>query len=62
MKPGMLEKVQELKEQIAKFEAKTQEELEEFRLRFISRKSVIGDLFADLKHVAVEEKSTWALL
>lgn len=56
MKPGMLEKVQELKEQIAKFEAKTQEELEEFRLRFISRKSIIGDLFADLKHVAVEEK------
>ena len=52
----MLEKVQELKEQIANFEATTKEELEEFRMKYISRKSVIGDLFADLKNVHVDEK------
>ncbi|MDN5216563.1 phenylalanine--tRNA ligase subunit alpha [Fulvivirgaceae bacterium BMA12] len=52
----MLEKVQELKEQITRFEAKTQEDLEAFRMRFISRKSVIGDLFAGLKDVAATER------
>ncbi len=57
----MLEKVQELKEQITRFEAKTQEDLEAFRMRFISRKSVIGDLFAGLKDVAATERKNMGI-
>lgn len=34
----------------------TEEELESFRMRFISRKSVIGELFGQLKDVPTEEK------
>ncbi len=52
----MIEKVREIKDQIDRFEAKTEEELESFRLKFISRKNVIADLFVGLKDVAKEEK------
>lgn len=52
----MLNKVRELKTQIDNFEARTEEELEAFRLKFISRKNVIGELFIGLKDVASSEK------
>ena len=52
----MKEKVNALKAEISKFVAANNDQLEEFRLKFISRKSVIGDLFADMKSVAPEQR------
>jgi len=52
----MKEKVKALKAEISKFIASNNDELEEFRLKYISRKSVIGDLFSEMKTVAPEER------
>lgn len=52
----MKEKVKALKTEISKFIATNNDHLEEFRMKFISRKSVIGDLFADMKTIAPEER------
>lgn len=58
----MREKVEELKREIATFVAKNQEELEKFRMRFISRKSVVGELFNEMKNVAPEERRAFGAL
>jgi len=47
-------KVAALKEEIEKAEASSKEAVEAFRMRFISRKSVVTDLFAELKNVPAE--------
>ena len=52
----MKEKVDALKAEIAEYIATKNDELEAFRLKFISRKSVITDLFADMKNVAPEHR------
>ena len=52
----MKEKVEALKAEISQYIASKNDELEAFRLKFISRKSVIGDLFADMKNVAQEDR------
>jgi phenylalanyl-tRNA synthetase alpha chain len=49
-------KVQELKAEIKNFKVQDKEALENFRLRFISRKSIIGELFAEMQNVAPEER------
>lgn len=52
----MKDKVKALKAEIAKFKASNNDQLEAFRMKFISRKSVIGDLFSEMKTVAAEER------
>jgi phenylalanyl-tRNA synthetase alpha chain len=52
----MLEQVKTLTEEIDNSQVSDQQQLEAFRLRFVSRKSVIAELFQDLKHVAPEER------
>ena len=52
----MKEKVEALMAEISKYIATKNDELEEFRLKFISRKSVISDLFTDMKNVAPEDR------
>lgn len=54
----MLEKVRAISEEIKAANARTQEELEAYRIRYISRKSVVGDLFLELKDVAPENRRT----
>jgi phenylalanyl-tRNA synthetase alpha chain len=54
----MLDKVKAISEEIKAAEAHNQEELEGFRIRYISKKSVIGDLFLELKTVAPENRRT----
>ncbi len=44
------------------FQPSTKEELEQFRLRFISKKGLLGDLFSKLKEVAAEERKEFGLL
>ena len=52
----MDEKIQALREEINTTTAKDESELEAYRMRFISRKSVVGDLFGEMKSVAPEER------
>lgn len=52
----MKDKVEALKKEISKYIATNSDQLEEFRLKFISRKSVIGDLFTDMKNVIPEDR------
>lgn len=58
----MKQKVEALKSEILNYIASKNDELEAFRLKFISRKSVIADLFADLKSVAPEKRKEMGLL
>lgn len=58
----MKEKVEALKDQISKYVAHNKDELEKFRLDFISRKSVIGDLFGELKHLAQEDRKEMGMV
>lgn len=52
----MFEKVEAYKKELQEIAVKSTEELEAFRMKFISRKSVIGDLFNDFKQVPNEHK------
>lgn len=52
----MLDKIREITEELNSVDVQNQEDLENFRIRYISRKSVIGDLFLELKNVAPEDR------
>jgi phenylalanyl-tRNA synthetase alpha chain len=52
----MEERIKSLLEEVTAYSAKVKQDVENFRLRFTSRKGVIGELFDDLKKVPVEEK------
>ncbi|MCZ6693143.1 MAG: phenylalanine--tRNA ligase subunit alpha [Bacteroidetes bacterium] len=52
----MLEKAEHLKQKINNFQAANKDELERYRVNFISRKSQIADLFSQLKEVPADQK------
>ena len=52
----MFDKVEQIKEEIIKAVAATNEELEQYRLKYISKKSVVGDLFSELKNIPNDQK------
>lgn len=52
----MFEKVEALKKELVEAAAKNQEELEKFRLKFISRKGALSQLFGEFKSVPGEHK------
>ncbi|OIN59905.1 phenylalanine--tRNA ligase subunit alpha [Arsenicibacter rosenii] len=52
----MLDKVKEIHQDIDQFVVSNKEQLEQFRLRFISRKGVVTELFEGLKTVAQEDR------
>lgn len=58
----MTEKVEVLKNQIQGFIVKTNSELEEFRLKFISKKGELSQLFEELKAVPADQKRTMGLM
>ncbi len=55
----MADKIQQLRDEINQAKASNQDELEAYRLKFISRKSVLGDLFAEMKNIAPEERKAF---
>lgn len=57
----MQEKVEEIIGEIKGFVASNKEELERYRLKFISKKSVISDLFADLKTVPADQRKSFGM-
>lgn len=52
----MLDKVKSLISEVENAVAKTEEEVENFRLRFIGRNNIINDLFEDFKQVPGDQK------
>jgi phenylalanyl-tRNA synthetase alpha chain len=52
----MEEQIKKLLEEVAVFTAANKEAVENFRLKYISRKGTISELFEELKKVSVEEK------
>lgn len=52
----MIEKIQKLIEEVARFNQQEEKQIEEFRLKFLSKKGILNDLFADFKNVPSEEK------
>ena len=52
----MLDKINDLLEELNGFSATTLEEVEQFRIKHLSKKGSIVSLFADFKNVANEEK------
>ncbi len=52
----MEERIKSLEEQINSFLIKSKEDLEQYRLQFISKKGVVGLLFDELKSLASEQK------
>jgi len=52
----MLDKIENIKKEISDYQIYTEEELEKFRLKYISRKGTITDLFESFKKLPPEEK------
>lgn len=52
----MEERIKKLLEEVSAFKAESKDAIENFRLRFVSRKGAITELFEELKKVSVEEK------
>lgn len=55
----MLEKAQEYLKEVASFSPKDEKELEFFRIRFLSKKGIMNDLFASFKTVPNEQKKAF---
>ena len=52
----MKEKLEEISENINNFKINSKEELENFRLKYLSRKGILNDLFEEFKKVPNELK------
>lgn len=52
----MLDKIKEIAQEIEDAVAESKEQLEEFRLRFVGRKSVVTSLMGSIKEVAAEQR------
>jgi phenylalanyl-tRNA synthetase alpha chain len=52
----MENKIQSLLQEVSAFKAKTKQDLESFRLKFISKKGQISELFEELKQIPKEQK------
>lgn len=55
----MITRVQELINEISGLQATTKEQIEEYRLKYLSKKGLISQLFAEFKNVPNEEKKTF---
>jgi phenylalanyl-tRNA synthetase alpha chain len=52
----MREKIKEIKKEIETFSAKSAQELEQFRIKYLSKKGKLSGLFDDFKSIANEER------
>ncbi len=58
----MLEKIKQLRSEIEAFTSTQSDEIEQFRIQYLSKKGAIQSLFADFRHVAPESKKEVGLL
>lgn len=52
----MLEKIKQLQEELERISVSAKEEVEELRIKYISKKGLLNQLFADFKNVEAEQK------
>lgn len=52
----MLEKIKDILSEVEKFSAGTQDEIEQFRIKYLSKKGIITNLFNDFKNVSAEQR------
>ncbi len=52
----MIDKIKEHIAEVEKFQAKTQDEIEAFRIKFLGKKGLLNDFFAEFKNVANDQK------
>ena len=52
----MIEKLKDFIDEVQQFTADTKEKAEELRLKFLSRKGILTEIFAEFKNVAPAEK------
>jgi phenylalanyl-tRNA synthetase alpha chain len=52
----MLEKIKVLHDEISKISAASIDELELLRIKYISKKGLVNQLFADFKDIAADQK------
>ena len=55
----MSDNIEELIAEVDHFKAETKAQLEEFRLRFLSKKGKLAELFAEMKQVVPEERKNF---
>ena len=58
----MIDKIKELRQELENFKIETSENLEAFRLKYLSKKGSISQLFIDFKNVLPEQKKEIGLL
>ncbi|NMM46812.1 phenylalanine--tRNA ligase subunit alpha [Marinigracilibium pacificum] len=56
-----MENIEALKEEIKSFKVENENQLEEYRLKFIGRKNIINDLFTQLKDIPNDQKKAFGL-
>ena len=52
----MLDRIRKISEEVANFAPKAIEEVEDFRLKYLSKKGLIPALFDDFRNVPAEQK------
>lgn len=52
----MLDKIKQLQEEVEALQASTKEQVEELRIKYVSKKGLLNQLFADFKTVPAEQK------
>ncbi len=52
----MIDKLQNIRKEVEAFKAQTQDELESFRIKYLSKKGIIPGLFSDFRNVPAEHK------
>src|ERR1700749_649410 len=54
----MQEKIEALLQEISSYSSQDKQGVEAFRLKYISKKGVVGELFENLKQIPAEQKNT----
>lgn len=57
----MFQKIEVLIDEVEKFTVESKEQLESFRLKFLSKKGHLTDLFAEMKNIVPEERKNFGL-
>ena len=58
----ILDRIEELLQEVSKLTASNAEEIEALRLKYLSKKGVINELMADFRNVPAEEKKTVGMI
>ena len=57
----MYDRIEELISEVNRFTAESKDQVEQFRLRFLSKKGKLAELFAEMKNVVPEERKNFGL-